>query len=246
MEIVVEPNRFQQVLNTALIGGMLESVTGYFRPDGLYIEDQSLQGTAVKAFFPKQFFIEYKTAEGEEKICLQKIMKEPFGFHEAFEKEKIKVKTKENKIFYLSMDEADKSNEFWRSDLEAVTEKLFGTKIEPSEKGYVPTHAELQAQFLVRIGQLRVHKSERYKFICDGNKVEIEVYEPGVYRRLLNLVKQHKLTPLESAIPGETLETIVDLFSGEVWVTIFGKAVVFSQKTKEGTILTYIISPFSE
>jgi len=245
MEIVVEPNRFRQILTTALIGGGLESVTGYFRPDGLYIEDNSLQTVGVKAFYPVHYFISYKIEGEKEQIPLTKTMLEPFTFHEAFEKEQLKVSTKDTKIFYQTVVKEEERRELWKDDLGTISEAKFSFPFPISEKGFIPTGKPELIQVLLRISQLKVHSADRYKFICDGKKIGIEVSEPGVYRRDLELTKQPKITEFTLAVPGETLETIVGLFTGEVWLSFYEKALVISQKTKEGT-LTYLLSPFSE
>jgi hypothetical protein len=245
MEIIVEPNRFRQILNTGLIGGSIESTTGYFRQDGLYLEDNSLQTVGVKTFFPVHYFINYKIDGEEEQIALTKTMLEPFKFNEAFEKEQLKVTTKNGKVYYQTVVKEEQEEEIWKDDLGTPNEAKFKFQIPMTEKGFIPTGKPELVQVLLRISQLKIHIADRYKFICDGQKIKVEVTEPGVYSRELKLSKQPKLSELTLAVPGETLETIVGLLTGEVWLTFFKSALIISQKTKEGT-LTYLLSPFSE
>lgn len=244
MEITIAPNRYQRILNTALISGLFDSVTGYFRHDGLYIEDQQQPGLGVKAFFPNHFFITYKTdAEGkEEKVCLTNTLLKPLSFHEAFEQEKITVLTKEKKIFYLAKDKEGKDKEFWKDDLEDITEKPFARDVPLGDKGFVPTHVEPLVQVLCEVKQLKVHEAERYKFVCSPESIILEVVDPGIFRRVLKLSKQPKLGDFKVSVSGKHLETIVGLYTGEIWITLFNGAVALSQRLKE-MYLTYMLSP---
>lgn len=242
MEIIVEPSRFQKMLNSVLIGGQLSSVTAIFLKDGVHIEDNSQIYIGVKAFYAKEFFIGYKIEGEEEKISLSDRMLKPFGFHEAFEEEKIKILTKGNKIFYEAIDKDDKSTEFWEDILEDPTEHKIAIPVPMGDKGFIPTGRVEAIQVLLRIGQLKVHSSEKYKFISDGKKLDIQVEDPGIYKRKLNLTEETKLSEYEQNFVGEALEKIISLFVGEVWVTLYDLAAVFSQKTKKKS-LTYILSP---
>ena len=245
MEFVCEPNRFQRILNVALIGGKIESCASYFRPDGLYVEDKSQQTIGVKAFFPVKYFINYKVDGDEEKLQLSKTMLEPFGWGEAFEEAKLKVHIKDGKLYYEAIDKQGKTDEFWKNDLEEVKENKFNFQIPSSEKGFIPSGKPELAQVFLRASQLKIHTADRYKFIGDDGKMEVEVQNPGVYKRALQLTKAVKLSKLELAVPGDDLETIVGLYTGDVWLTLYAGGVVFSQKTEEGAI-SYLLSPFTE
>ena len=218
---------------------------GYFKPDGLYIEDKSLQSIGVKAFYPIKFFIGYKIEGEEEKVSLTADMLKPFGWHESFEKDKLKVFTKDNKVWYEAVNKNGEIDETWDYDLTTIEEHKFSFKIPDSEKGFIPIGRPEIVQMLLRISQLQIHKAERYKFICGKEKIQLEVRDPGRYVRVLSPVKQVKLSELVLAVPGVQLESITELFSGEVWLTLYEQGVVFSQKTKESS-LTYLLSPYSE
>ncbi len=246
VELVIAPNRFQRLLNVGLIGKALKdvtSVTASFRPDGLYIDDKKSPFVGVKAFFPTHYFISYKVPESEEKVTLTSTMLEPFGFNKAFEQEKLKITTKDNKIFYTS--EGEKKEEVWNDNLEEVKESKFSFAIPDSDKGFIPGGQSEVVQALLEVSQMRIHTCEYYRFLCDGQKLRLEVTEPGIYHRTLNLLKTTKLGELSYQVPGALFEAIIGLFAGEVWLTLFEKAVVMSQKTKESS-LTYIFVPRSE
>lgn len=247
MEIVVAPNRFQRILNVGLVGNSIKEITeaiSYLRPDGLYIEHKQSPFLGVKAFFPTHYFINYTPGENE-KICLTSTMLEPFGFHKAFEEEKLNIITKDNTLYYKSINKENKSNEFWRDELREINEKKFSFEMPDSDKGFMPAGKEPLIQALLEVSQLRVHPSKYYRFISDGKQLEVEVTDPGVYRRTLKLSKMPKLSEVNYQVPGAILEAIISLFTGEVWLTLYKKAVIMSQKTKESTI-TFLFVPRTE
>lgn len=233
-----------------MIGGKIERCTGYFRPDGLYVEDKSLQTIGVKAFFPVKYFTSYKVEGEEEKLCLSKSLLEPFSWTEAFEQSKFRVFIKGNKLRYEGLDKQGKIKDSWEDDLGEIEEHKFSFLFPMTEKGLIPTgksdkpeQSEI-LQVLLRASQLKVHTTDRYKFTCDEQQIELEVTNPGVYRRILELTKTSKLSKFELAYP-EELETIVGLLTGDVWLTFFKGPAVFSQKTEEGAV-TFLLSPLSE
>jgi len=198
----------------------------------------------VKAFFPTHYFINY-TVESEEKVCLTSTMLEPFRFHKAFEQEKLRIKTDQNKIHYLGKDKKDKDKEFWWDNLQQIEESKFAFPMPDSEKGFLPKGKEPTVQVLLEVSQLRVHPCDYYRLSSDGKTLEVEVTEPGEYKRTLNLTQNAKLGEISYQVSGKVFEALIGLFTGEVWLTLYEKAVAMSQKTKESS-LTYLFVPRSE
>lgn len=247
MEIVIAPNRFQRILNIGLIGGGFEdiaSATGYFRQDGLYIDDKKSPFVGVKAFFPTHYFVEYKT-ENDELITLTSTMLEPFKWTKAFEQEKLRIKTDKNKIHYIGKDKQEQDKEFWWDNLQEVKESKFAFQMPDSDKGFLPKGQPEIVQALLEVSQMKVHTCDYYRLISDGKTLQVEVTEPGTYKRTLNLTQIVKLGELSYQVSGKVFEAIVGMFSGEVWFTLYEKAIVISQKTKEAS-LTYLFVPRSE
>jgi len=246
VEIIIAPNRLQRIINVALLGNSIDEVkegTMSIRADGIYIEDKKSPFLGVKAFFPSHFFIQYKPTEENEKICLTKTMLDPFHFHRAFEEEKLKVITKDNKMFYYSIDKEGKNLEAWRDNLQKINELKFTFELPDSDKGFLPVAKEPITQALLEVSQCRIHPCDYYRIISTPKDLQLEVSEPGVYRRILKLSKEPpKLGEITYEVAGDVWEAIVGMYSGEVWLNLYDVAIVMSQKTKDSNI-SYVFSP---
>jgi len=244
MEFLLEANRFEEMLKTSLIGGELTRFVGYFRPDGLHINDKYLGYFGVKAFYSPRFFMSYKVESEEERVTFTSVMFKLFSrFFQNFVLTdyydwNLKVFTKDNKLHF---ENGRTGQVFYKESLLDAVDNRYSIKIPDSEKGFIPVGRPIRAQTLIGIEQLKLPKSEECKFVCNGETIKIEIGEwDCYYSRTLKTKKPTKLSELGLFVSAADLKTITKLFWGEVWLTLYKKAVVLSKKAFESS-LTYIL-----
>lgn len=238
MKAIVEPNRFQRLLENVLVYHAkpeLDAHVGVFSTKGIIFRDISLEALAINAVFSSEYFLEFE-AEKDEQIPFSKslldTMKTSFK-----NDEKIEVRTEKDKIYL-------------QGKLERYEEPLI--EAEPSEfpidfmthktMGLLPKDLDPVVQILVKSDILSgLPKSDTLLFTCDGKQLSVVVEDVGKFTKVITPSKKKVLGDIEMSFGSEYFNKIINQFTGDVWLTLRQDAMILSQRSKD-YMLTYMLS----
>ena len=244
MKLVVEPKRFQQLLENVLLHHQtteLDSNIGKFTTEGVLFEDISLDSVMIVARYKADYFLEYE-AEKTEKIAISKsllaIMKTSF-----VNDEKIEVYTEDSKIFIKG------KTEIYEEPLLDLEDQAMPITFKTDRTmGILPENLEAKVQILVKNDFLsNLPKCEQVFLNIadkeDSAEKEIILLVEGVgnFKKKITPNKTKAIEDLSMKFGIGYLEKIFNQFDGELWLTLRPDASVFSQKNKDYH-LTYLLS----
>ena len=240
MKLTVEPERFRTLLRACLVhksSPILDKVTATFKPNGVEVNDLSIETLAVKAVFTKGYFTSYE-CEKDEVIALSNeiLDKLSWGFNDDkitiyTEGNEIKIEGKTDKFSYV-LDET-KVSDF--------------IPIQLTDYGIIPEKHKRTVQILVNVDNLLLPNTDRYAFESDTKDLKVGIRELGkwVWNRKITPAKVEKLEKLTARFNAEHFQHIVANLSGEVWFLLDEGSAVFATKTKDFA-LTYAIASIEE
>lgn len=241
MKISADTEKLRKLLSYSLKFGNkkgLDSVVAEFGPDGVKVDDISLEAVALKSKYKKSYFTEYDV-EGEENVPLTQSLLEKLN--QGFRDEEVRFETRENKIVLSG------SREVYEEPLLDKEKKELPISLIPTDTGFVPEKGfELTTQILIDVDELKsLPTADKYHFTTTPEKQFVSLEDAGKYTKELKPYTKNFSRELEVSFDGEYLKSTIDKLSGMAWVSLAPNVIVISQMA-EDYALTYLISPIGE
>ncbi len=241
MKISTKTEKLRKLLSYSLKFGNkkgLDSAVAEFGPEGVKVNDISLEAAALKSEYKKSYFTEYDV-EGEEDVPLTQSLLEKLT--QGFKDEEVRLETRENKLVLTG------SREVYEEPLLDKEKKELPISLIPTDMGFVPEKGfELITQILIDIDELKaLPTADKYHFATTQEKQFVSLEDAGKYTKELKADKKHISGDLEVNFDGEYLKSTIDNLSGATWISLAANVIVISQMA-EDYVLTYLLSPIGE
>jgi hypothetical protein len=237
LRFVTSKPKLRRMLEMASIDQELDTIWWRYDANAIFQKQIDPSMTiAVVARFNKSFFTEYQgVGEGELKIpsTIYDVVKKFFK-----ETESVDFTAKGGKLTLKGRDEV------YEGDLLQVELPTFEGEVRETDYALMP---ELNAgikgvygidseEWSVKADEIRIHYGDKLR-------ISVSLEEGGTYSRYPKVLTKADVQGEGSVLlDGKIFKTIIDLFSGPLYLIVTDGPVVLAQKTSEYSI-TYVIAP---
>ena len=235
LRIVASKPKLRKLVEFATIDGEIETMWLRYTPSHIFQRQiNDAQTIAVLAKYNRSFFTEYATSgEGSVKIpsTIDKVLNKYFK-----EVDSIEVAVGENSIVLKSRDEV------YEGSLVEIDLPDISIEFTESEYGFVP-NLKVQGVYGIDSEEWSIKADEVKISYGDTLKLTVALEEGGKYTRSVKVLdKRDVSTSGVVVVDGKMLKSVIDLFSGPLYLIITDGPVIFTQKTTDYTI-SYILAP---
>jgi len=239
LRFVASKPKLRKLLEFTSIGGELDTIWWKYNASGItQIQVDSSHTVAVLAVIRKSYFTEYKAdEEGEVKI--------PLSLYNVLDKYFKEIEAIEFVAGNGTLTLHSK-NESYESALLQTEVPMAEISIEEKEYGLVPT-------LKVKITGIYGIDSEEWNIKADKIRIEygdmlklsVSLEDGGTYTRTAKILDKRDVSGSGSVLfDGKMFKSIIEQFSGPLYLILSEGPVILSQKTSEYSI-SYVLAPLT-
>jgi len=235
LRLLASKPKLRKLVEYATIGGEIETMWLRYTPS--YILQRQVndaQTMAVLARYNKSYFTEYNASgEGELKLpaTIDKILKKYFK-----ELDNIEVVVHETNLVLKGKDEV------YEGPLMQIDLPVINIEYQEREYGFVPNlkihgiYGIDSEEWSIKADEIKIHYG-------DTLKLTVTLEEGGKYTRTVKVLDKREISASGTVVvDGKMLNTVIDLFSGPLYLIITEGPIVLTQKTAD-YVISYVLAP---
>jgi len=227
LRLVASKPRLKKLLELTSINGELDTIWLRYGPNGISQSQVDPSYTmAVIARFSRAYFTEYSTdGEGEVKVphsiynVVSKYLKEV---------DNIELKVEGDVLALRGRDEV------YEGSLLQVELPRIEVDIEERDYGFVPATGTVRAVYGVDSEEWYIKADEIKIHYGSTLKLTVDLEEGGTYTRGAKVLDRRDVAGSGTvAVDGKTFRSVVELFTGPIYLVITDAAVILSQRSSD-------------
>jgi hypothetical protein len=240
LKIVGSKPRIKKLLEFTSIDGELDTIKLKYSGNGLaQMQIDPSYTLAVISRFSKTYFTEF-TATGEGEVIIS------YNIYKVIDKyfkelENLEISVKGNNVVVKGRDET------YEGSLMQVDLPRIETTFEEREYGFVPRiEGSIKGIYGIDSEDWSIKADRVIIQYGDTLKLTVTLEEGGTYTRGAKVLDKREVSGSGVvAVDGKVLKSVIDLFSGPLYLIVTEGPLVLTQKTTD-YVISYIIAPVAE